>query len=51
VISKLLPLKSNLATAQAAARPKTRFAGTAIAATRSVRRIAASASFSTIAAN
>ena len=41
VIRKLLPLKSNLAIAQAAARPKTRLSGTAIAATSSVSRIAA----------
>jgi hypothetical protein len=37
-------LNSNLAIAQAAHRPKTRLAGTAIAATSSVSRIAASAS-------
>ena len=39
-----MPLNSNLAIAQAAARPKTRLSGTAIAATSSVSRIAASAS-------
>ena len=44
VISRLLPRNSNLAIAQAAARPKTRLSGTAIAATSSVSRIAASAS-------
>ena len=41
VISRLLPRKSNLAIAQAAARPKTGLSGTAIAATSSVSRIAA----------
>ena len=40
VIRKALPLNSNLAIAQAAATPKTRLSGTAIAATSSVRRIA-----------
>ena len=50
VIRKLLPLNSNLAIAQAAATPKTRLAGTAIAATISVSWIAASASGSVSAA-
>src|SRR5205823_3449334 len=50
VISTLLPRKSNLAIAQAAATPKRRFAGTAITAATNVSRIAASASGSTIAA-
>ena len=50
VIRKLLPLNSNLAIAQAAATPKTRLAGTEIAATSSVSRIAASASLSPSAA-
>ena len=50
VISKLLPGKLNLAMAHAAATPNTRLSGTAIAAVSSVRRIAASASGSTIAA-
>ena len=49
VISTLLPRNSNLAIAQAAATPNTRFSGTAIAAASSVSRIAASASGSTIA--
>ena len=49
VIRKLLPLNSNLAIAQAAQRPKARFNGTAMAATRSVRRIAAIVSGSTTA--
>jgi hypothetical protein len=49
VIRKLLPLNSNLAIAQAAQRPKTRLSGTAMAATRSVRRIAATVSGSTTA--
>ena len=40
VISRLLPRNSNLAIAQAADKPKTRLSGTAMAATRSVRRIA-----------
>ena len=44
VVSTLLPLNSNLAMAQEAASPKTRLAGTAIAATSSVSLIAASAS-------
>ena len=44
MISRLLPWNSNFAIAQAAATPKSRFSGTAIAATRSVSRIAASAS-------
>ena len=50
VISRLLPRNSNLAIAQAAATPKTRLSGTAIAAASSVSRIAASASGSTSAA-
>ena len=48
VISSDLPLKSYLAIAHAAATPKTRLAGTAIAAAVSVRRIADSASGSAI---
>ena len=44
VTRTLLPRNSNLAIAQAAATPNTRLSGTAIEATRSVRRIAASAS-------
>ena len=44
VIRKALPLNSNLAIAQAAATPKTRLSGTAIAATSSVSRIADSVS-------
>ncbi|MCY1558199.1 hypothetical protein D9M68_951110 [compost metagenome] len=43
---KALPLNSNLAMAQEAARPKTTLSGTAMAATSSVRRMAAWASFS-----
>src|SRR5262245_57963205 len=50
VMSKLLPAKSNLAMAQEAARPNTRLSGTEIAATMSVKRIAASASGSRMAA-
>ena len=42
VISRLLPRNSNLAIAQAAARPNTRFSGTAMAAASSVSLIAAS---------
>ena len=41
VIRKALPLKSNLAIAHAAARPKTALSGIAIAAVMSVSRIAA----------
>ena len=44
VIRKALPRKSNLAIAQAAAMPKTALSGTAMAATRSVSLMAASAS-------
>jgi hypothetical protein len=44
VVRNALPLNSNLAIAQAAATPKTRFRGTAMAATASVSRIAASVS-------
>src|SRR5258708_2079885 len=40
VMSRFLPVNSNFATAQDAARPKTTLAGTAIAATVSVSRIA-----------
>src|SRR5688572_21757557 len=43
VIRTFLPTKLNLAMAQAAATPKTRFSGTAMAAARSVRLIDASA--------
>ena len=50
VIRICLPRKSNFAIAHAAATPKTRFAGTAIAAASTVSRIAASASGSTSAA-
>ena len=49
VISVFLPRKSNFAMAQDAARPKTRFAGTATAAVSSVRRRAGSAIGSRIA--
>ena len=41
VMRRLLPRKSNLAIAQAAARPKAVFAGTTTRAVRSVRRMAA----------
>ena len=44
VIKILLPLNSNLAIAQAAATPKTRLSGTAIAAAIKVNLIAESAS-------
>ena len=44
VISRLLPTNSNLAIAQAAHTPNTRFRGTAIPAASNVNRIAASAS-------
>src|SRR5688500_14762347 len=47
VVSSALPLKLYLATAQAAATPKTRLAGTAIAATISVSLIADMVSGST----
>ncbi len=50
VISRLLPWNSNLVIAQAAATPKTRLSGTAIAAVSKVNSIAASASGSVIAA-
>ena len=50
VVRMLLPLNSNLAIAQEAARPKTRFAGTAMAAMINVSRIAAMVSGSTRAA-
>ena len=50
VIRSCLPRKSNLAIAQAAATPKTRFSGTAIAAASSVSRIAERASGSASAA-
>ena len=50
VRSRFLPRKSNLAIAHAAAMPNAQFSGTEIAAATSVRRIAASASGSTIAA-
>ena len=50
VSSTSLPRKSNFAIAQAAATPKTRFSGTAMAAAVSVRRIAERASGSVIAA-
>ena len=46
VISRLLPLNSNLAIAHEAARPNATFAGTEIAATVSVSLIAACASAS-----
>jgi len=48
-LSTLLPGNSNLAMAQDAARPNKMLAGTAIAATSKVRRIAASASGSLMA--
>ncbi len=44
VISRLLPRNSNLAMAHAAISPNSRLSATEIAATRSVSRIAASAS-------
>ena len=44
VMSTALPRKSNLAIAQAAAMPKTALSGTAMAATRRVSLMAASAS-------
>src|SRR5262245_1284073 len=44
VTRTLLPGKANLAIAHAAARPKTRFSGTAMAAAESVRRMAAQVS-------
>lgn len=44
VIKRLLPRNLNFEMAQAAQTPKTRFAGTTIAAVISVRRIAAMAS-------
>ncbi len=44
VMSSVLPRNSNLAMAQAAARPKTRFSATEMTATSSVRRMADSAS-------
>jgi hypothetical protein len=50
VTSRFLPGKVNLAIAQPAHRPNSRFAGTAIAAARSVSRNAASASGCLIAA-
>jgi hypothetical protein len=50
VTRSALPRNSNLAIAQAAATPKAALAGTEIAATSSVRRIAASAIGSEIAA-
>ena len=50
VFSTLLPLNSNLAMAQEAASPNTTLAGTAIAATKSVSLIAATASGSVMAA-
>jgi len=50
VIRKLFPLKSNLAMAQAAATPNTRFRGTLIPAAMRVSLIAARASGSLIAA-
>ncbi len=50
VISTLLPRNSNLAMAQAAATPNTRFAGTAMAATSRVSCMAATASGSVSAA-
>ncbi len=50
LVRALLPGKSNLAIAQAAAIPKTRFAGTAIAAASRVRRRATSVSGSRTAA-
>ena len=43
VISRLLPRNSNLAIAQAAATPKTRFSGTAMAAVINVSLIACQA--------
>ncbi len=49
VLSTLLPGNSNLAMAQEAARPNKKLAGTAMAATSSVSRIAASASGSLMA--
>src|SRR4051794_19811126 len=49
VVSTLLPRKSNLAMAHAAATPKNKFAGTAITAASSVSRIADHASGSVIA--
>lgn len=49
VIRNALPLNSNFAIAQAAITPKTRLSGTEMAATSSVRRMAESASGSTIA--
>ena len=48
VIRKLFPGKSNLAIAQAAAMPKTKLSGTAMAAAISVNWIAAAASGSRI---
>src|SRR5690606_29860004 len=50
VMRKDFPLNSNFAIAHEATRPKTRLAGTEIAATKSVRRMEASASGSTSAA-
>ncbi len=50
VMRRLLPRNWNFAIAQAAATPKTRFSGTAIAATVSVKPIAARASGSSKAA-
>src|SRR5690606_35921238 len=50
VVSSALPLNSNLAIAHAAAMPKTRLSGTAMAVTRRVSLIAAQASGSTSAA-
>ena len=50
VLSTLLPANSNLAIAHEAASPNTTLAGTAIAATRRVSSMAASASGSVIAA-
>src|SRR6185295_1785927 len=44
VVRKALPLNSNLAVAQAAATPNTRFSGTAMAATSKVSQIADSVS-------
>src|SRR5437773_2768840 len=50
VVSRLLPGNENLAIAQAAATPNTTLSGTAIAVAVSVRRIAANASESAMAA-
>ena len=50
VVSTLLPRKSNLAIAHAAATPNVRFSGTAMAAASSVSLIADTASGSVIAA-